>query len=241
VSCDPERVTGYVDGELGLRERAEVEAHLAGCPTCSAQVREERALRERLRALAALDPRPQLEAHVRARLARARRPRLAIWLPLAAALLLGLLWARAQPPLLALQLAYDHGHCFGKRTLPAQVWTGQFEVAQRHFAARGRPLPALPAAAGGAELVGARVCPLLDRGVAHLYYSGEGKRVSLFVLPEPVRLRHDYGVHAFGQAVRLRRVAGQAVAIVSSSAEDVAAFEQAFDQTVARLDAPAPR
>ena len=57
TSCEPEKVTGYVDEALGPAARAEVEAHLASCPDCRQQVGEERDLRARLRALPSPVPR----------------------------------------------------------------------------------------------------------------------------------------------------------------------------------------
>jgi anti-sigma factor RsiW len=51
MSCDPELVTGYVDGELSPRVRGEVENHASFCSACSAQARFETTLRARLRAL----------------------------------------------------------------------------------------------------------------------------------------------------------------------------------------------
>jgi anti-sigma factor RsiW len=37
VSCDPERVTAYVDRELPRRLERVLERHLAACPACAAQ------------------------------------------------------------------------------------------------------------------------------------------------------------------------------------------------------------
>jgi len=238
VSCDPERVTGYVDGELAPDERAQLETHLPTCAACSAQVAEERSLRARLRSLPQPEPRPALEARLRQGLAPRGRSRLAAWLALAAVLLAGLAWSRGSATLVGVQLARDHRHCFSAHTLPAQIWSNQVDVLRAFFEKRGTRLPPLPSGAAGLELVGARFCGLLDRPIAHLYYSAESKRLSLFVVPEPVRLDGPYTLRALGQHVRLRRVAGQAVGLVADNEEDLAAFERSFDHSLALFGGP---
>src|SRR5438067_12862261 len=49
----------YLDGELGARRRAALEAHLAGCPRCSAELA---TLRRAVQVLAAPKSHPQPEA-----------------------------------------------------------------------------------------------------------------------------------------------------------------------------------
>ncbi len=51
MGCDPERVTGYVDGELTGAAAAETLRHLSICPACTAQARSEIDLRAILRFL----------------------------------------------------------------------------------------------------------------------------------------------------------------------------------------------
>jgi anti-sigma factor RsiW len=51
LSCDPERVTGFVDGELDAEATTAVAAHLATCAACRAQAEAERELRACLRVL----------------------------------------------------------------------------------------------------------------------------------------------------------------------------------------------
>jgi anti-sigma factor RsiW len=62
LSCDPERVTGFVDGELDPQATTAVAAHLETCPACRAQA-EAKLLRARLRGL----PGPELPAGLEAR------------------------------------------------------------------------------------------------------------------------------------------------------------------------------
>lgn len=37
-SCDPSRLSAYLDGELDAAAREQVESHLAACPSCSAEL-----------------------------------------------------------------------------------------------------------------------------------------------------------------------------------------------------------
>jgi hypothetical protein len=53
-------LTDFVDGTLGAAERADVEAHLATCPTCRDEVALARAARSALRALPVATPPPGL-------------------------------------------------------------------------------------------------------------------------------------------------------------------------------------
>lgn len=235
MNCRPEHVTAWVDGELAPADQVEIEQHVAACDACRGQAEDERLVRARLRAQPHPEPPAGLEFALRRSLRRARRLRLArVVLPLAACLLLALLWGRASAPVLALQLARDHGHCYGLARLPAQVFAEQIEPVQAWFQARGRHLPPLPSSAAGLELVGGRFCPLLDRRVAHLYYRDAQRQLSVFVVPDPVRLAHR--VHATevgGHVVHLRRLAGQTLAIVADREADVVAFERAFESLVA--------
>ena len=60
MSCNPERVTAFVDGELRAGLSAEVKGHLRICPVCGPQAAFEAALRERLLALPPPEPPPSL-------------------------------------------------------------------------------------------------------------------------------------------------------------------------------------
>lgn len=241
MTCNPELGTGYVDGALDEATRAAVEAHLAGCPSCTAQVEFERALRLRLRGLAAAEPRPALITDVRRRL---RPPQLSasrILLATAAGLALMFLWGRGSGTFVAWELAWDHGHCFSKRVLPAQVWSDDPERVAEWFARQGTQIPAVPATAAGLELIGARYCPLVDRRVGHLYYAGRGRHLSIYAVPGSVRFSRDYEDHPGARVVRLLRVEGRTVGLVGERPEDVAAFERALTSTYARLPSPPSR
>jgi anti-sigma factor RsiW len=241
MSCDPERVTAYVDGALDAAQCPELEAHLASCPECRAQADAERELRARLKALPPPAPPAGLEARVRASLHPRRRT--ASWLlPLAAGLVALLAWGRGATPFVAWELSRDHDHCFGKRHLPAEVWSSDPVHVAEWLEGYGTNVPAIPDAAAGLELVGARYCTLLDRRVAHLYYSNGEHHLSLFLVPGPVRdLSRE--MRPRGNYVRLLRAGGTNVGIVSEEEESVEAFKRALSSTIADLatvDRPGP-
>lgn len=236
MRCESAQVTGYVDDALDAPARAELEAHLETCETCREQVAFERDLRARLRALAVPEPRPGFEAAVRRRLAaegRTRRP----WpLLTAAALILLALWARGAAPFVAWQVARDHNHCFGLERLPAKMWSNDPAEVTRWFEEQGTRLPPIPAAVGELGLVGARYCRLVDRVAAHLYYAGEERHLSIFVLAGPTRFRDTWVTESRGNEVRFLRSAGMTVALVGGKREDVEGFRAAFTTTVAAVD-----
>ena len=233
MSCDPERVTGYVDEALEPLARAEIEAHLTSCPACREQARFEVELRGSLRTLAAMDLPPRLARTVREGIGRRPRRWLRAVLPLAAMLILSVLWVRAAPPFVAWQLARDHLHCFRQSRLPAKMWSSDPDRVAAWFRQRGTDLPMVPESSGGVELVGARYCSLLDRAVAHLYYSGDDVNLSLFVVSGPLRMRGSYRSEVAGQTVHLLRVGGRVVALVSASEQAVDAVERRLTRTLA--------
>jgi hypothetical protein len=237
VSCDPEHVTGFVDGELDPRAAAAVAAHLETCPACRAQAEAERGLRARLRELAAPALPPGLETRVShaARRRPAALPAAVRWaLPLAAVLVLGI-WLRGHAPFVAWDLARDHDKCFGRHPVPAKVWSAEPQVVSDWFEQQGTHLPALPDRVGELVLVGARYCPLASLSNApHVYYASARRHVSLFVVPHRVRLADDgRPTRARGDSVRLLRVEGEVVGIVGADDADVHAFASALRPVVA--------
>jgi anti-sigma factor RsiW len=234
-ACDGNRVTAYVDGALSPESRAEVEAHLLSCAACRDQEAFERGLRERMRALPAPEVPPGLEDRLRRRIRQRPVPALVRWLPVAAALAVAVLWGRGAAPFVAWELARDHAHCFSREQLPAKVWTSDPGEIAEWYRQNGTDLPLVPAAAGGVELVGGRYCPLLDRKVAHLYYAGEKRHLSLYVVPGPARFGSGFGTRTGGRAVRLVRSGGITLAVVSEDAEAADAFQRAL--STSRADA----
>jgi anti-sigma factor RsiW len=236
-ACDGTRVTAYVDGVLPAESRAEVEAHLAACPACREQEAFERGLRERMRALPALELPTALEARVRRELRRRPVPAAVRWLPLAAGLVLALLWGRGAAPFVAWELARDHVHCFGREKLHAEVWTSDAGELAEWYRQHGTDVPLIPSAGGGVELVGGRICPLLDRKVAHLYYAGEKRHLSVFVVPGPARFASGFVTRKFGENVHLLHTSGTTLALVGEDTETVDAFHRAL--SMSRADASA--
>jgi anti-sigma factor RsiW len=228
-------VTAYVDGVLSEGARAEVEAHLAACAACREEEAFERGLRDRMRALPPPEVPPALESRVRRRIRRRPLPAVVQWLPLAAGIALALLWGRGAAPFVAWEVARDHIHCFGKEHLPAQVWTSDTGEIAEWYRQHGTELPLIPASAGGVELVGGRYCTLLDRKAAHLYYAGEKRHLSVYVVPGPVRFGGGLVTRKRGENVRLVRTGGTTLALVSEDAETLDAFHRAL--SMSRADA----
>lgn len=240
MTDERERVTGYVDGVLTDAERAEIEAQLAERPDLREQVEAERDLRARLRGLPLPEPRPGFESQVRSALRASRRPSRVRWVLPLAAVLLAAVWLRGVPGFVALEVARDHAKCFSLPTLPAKVWSEDPTEVATWFEKQGTPMPPLPKGAASLSLVGARYCPLGDRNAAHVYYSGHRGRLSLFVVPGPLRLSGAYAAEVRGRNVRFLQSAGVTLALVSEDRETVDAFAHEFAQSLARLE-PAPR
>jgi hypothetical protein len=146
------------------------------------------------------------------------------------------LWARGTPGLVAREVAWDHGHCFGKAKLPAKVWSSDPAVIERWFADRGTLVPRAPEAAGGLTLVGARYCKLMDRRVAHLYYADREHRLSLHVVPGPVRFAWPQRRATMGRTVQFLRTGGVTVALTSEDPDAVDAFARALSVQMAGVD-----
>jgi hypothetical protein len=159
----------------------------------------------------------------------------------AASLFLLGLWARGLPAFVAWEVAADHQRCFGRRHLPARVWSTDPAEVQEWLESRGTPTPPLPREAGQSALVGARYCPLSDRVAAHVYYGGEGSGlVSVFVLSGPARIGDGWSGTARGLHVRLLHAAGRTLAVVGESEADVAETARSFEVTIATVSDPAP-
>jgi hypothetical protein len=235
MSCDGERVTAFVDGELDTEAAAAVAEHLQACAACRAQAEGERSLRARLRSLPAPEPPAGLEARVRAR--TRRRPVVAVaarWALPFAAVVLAAFWARDHAPLVAWELARDHDHCFSFRPLPARVRSGDPAAIGEWFLRQGTRLPRVPDRVGDIALVGARYCSLPDVSSApHVFYASATSQVSIFLVPHGVRYEGAFAGQARGRAVRLLRVEGETVGIVAGDAADARAFEAAFRPVLA--------
>jgi hypothetical protein len=236
LSCDPERVTGFVDGELDAETTAAVAGHIETCASCRGQAEGERALRERLRSLPAPTLPAALEATVRSRVRR--RPVLVraaarLLLPLAACLATAF-WVRGYVPFVAWDLARDHDKCFSRHPLPAKVWSGEPRVVTAWFEEQDTRLPGIPDRVGDLVLVGARYCPLVGLSFApHLYYASPTRHASIFVVPQAVRLADRFAGQAHGRPVHLLRLEGETVGIVAESEAEAQALEAALRPVLA--------
>ena len=235
MSCQPEKVTAFVDGALDPTLRADLEAHMAGCPVCTEQAASERRIREALRRLPHVDLPPELEGRIRRSLKRASPRPWRVLLPMAAMLLLSLGWLRGNAFVVSWQLALDHGHCFGMERLPAQVWGQDPEQVRAWFTAQGTQMPLIPESAHGLDLVGGRYCPIADRKVAHLYYGNKERNLSLYVVPGPLRFEQEGVRRAGGRMIQFLHVSGTRVALVGEERDDLKEFQKRFHTTLAQV------
>ena len=147
MSCDPERITGFVDGELDAESAAAVAVHLEACASCRGAGRG--GARPAGPPAGPPGPRPAARpGGPRACGARGGGPSPRVLsarflLPLAAVLVAGL-WVRGHVPFVAWDLARDHDKCFSRRPLPAKIWSGEPRVVAEWFEAQGTRVPGLP-------------------------------------------------------------------------------------------------
>jgi hypothetical protein len=71
--------------------------------------------------------------------------------------------------------------------------------------------------------------------VAHLYYAGEKRHLSVFVVPGPARFASGFVTRTLGENVRLLHTSGMTLALVGEDAEAVDAFHRAL--STSRADA----
>lgn len=198
-------LAAYAEGQCAAAERAGVDAHLAGCPSCRARVSSERVTHELLRARCR-DLRGQAPPSLRercaaqraaagGRTAMIRRP----WVPLSVAATLLLATATlflfgwgSTVETYAAQLAADHIKCF---QFPPSAAAADVEAIGRDWqAVHGWPLKvAPPSAPEHLELMGVRRCASTEGRVAHVLYRWRGEPLSLFVLNDVVEGVADSG------------------------------------------------
>jgi anti-sigma factor RsiW len=79
MTCAPDQLDAYIDGELSSADLAAVEAHLRSCPVCSAEALARLQLKHSVRAAAfAYQPSPEFRARVAAKIENKRKP-LRLW------------------------------------------------------------------------------------------------------------------------------------------------------------------
>ena len=159
-----------------------------------------------------------------------------LWLSALALVVIGL-WFQGRPEFVAWELARDHRRGLAGRP-GERVWSSEPAVVADWLERHGTPVPPLPGRVGGAALVGARYCALVDRVAAHVLYEAESGGVSLFVVTGPLRARRDWPNKLRGLHLRLvKSAAGRTLAIVGESEDDVRAAFRSLVTSVAEASA----
>lgn len=190
-------VGAYVDGEFDEAEKAEVDAHLATCPSCLALIHGEARFRAAVRAAAPLRAPEGLRDRISLRLAQEPLPprgarRLLHPATIAAAAgvagVVGwLVFFQEERARVAEEAVLRHA-----RGLPMEIVGA--DVQQIHSWLEGKVdfHARLPIFANVAiPLLGARLSHIRDRQAAYLVYgSAQGRRMSLFVFDDPDLVLH---------------------------------------------------
>ena len=199
----------YVDGEFEANERADFEAHLAGCEACRARVDGERKLRERLREAAAVRAPDALRRRIESGLARERRishlralvrpESIAVAAVAMAAGIIAFLSGRQLLEPIVEGVVMKHAH-----NPPVEV-RGNEQQVQRWFAGKV-DFPVQVPHLRNLNVSGARLSHVRDRDAAYVVYEGpQARRVSLFVFDDP-RAPIELGLGAHMQRVDDRDV-----------------------------------
>lgn len=212
-----------VDGELAQGERAELEAHLAGCGGCGRAAASLRSLKAAVRRVAVHSAPPRLRDAVVAGLAaeagapvwpvwQRRRTLLAAAAGLAAAAAVAVLAARpgraGAEPLVAAAVT-QHA-----RKVPRDIETQDPARAVRWVQDRVGFNPRVPAL--GLTLIGASVTSIEDRAAASFeFQDSPGRRISLIVFRDPSV-----------DVTPNRTVRGQPVALANSRGYNVALWRE---------------
>ncbi len=217
-------IDAYLDGEFDDRERAEAEAHLAGCERCRASAERQASARDALRAklreaMGSQSAAGRAPAHLRERveasLARRRRP----------------LWRRVFAPIPAATLAACAGAVLvllshtgdaalveeairvHHRSLPLEV---DAAAMPGWFAGKLDFHPALPHFADAdARVEGARLSNLREWPAAYVRYQLPKGQAGLFIVDDPDGRFDAPGreVHVGPQVVRVVNARGYNVAV----------------------------
>ncbi|HKW93900.1 MAG TPA: zf-HC2 domain-containing protein [Methylomirabilota bacterium] len=199
------KVFPYVDGELAAAVREEMEAHLVGCATCRRLVEGELSFREACREWLHPEPAPErvrgavaetlgrLVERDRARRGRRLMKRVGLMAAGLALVALGAgggmalhayLQSKARITEFAAAAVEQHQKLV-RNVLPPDVTGISPKGAEQWFKQRlgfNMNLPELPT--DGLSFIGGRISHVRDIEAAALEYELEGKRVSLFIMPE---------------------------------------------------------
>ncbi len=217
-------VDAYLDGEFDERERAEAEAHVAGCARCRqlvlVQGRLRGALRARLReAMGARAP-AQLRARVEASLARRRSP----WLRLLSPVPLSAVAACAAGVLVVLTLRGGDSALMEEairkhhRGLPLEVTASMVGEASIPGWFKGKLdfRPSLPHFSGpDVHVEGARLSNIREFPAAYVRYQLPQGQAGLFIVDDPQNRFEATGreVKVGPRVVRVANGAGYNVAV----------------------------
>lgn len=178
----------FVDGELQAGALLELQAHLSGCSSCTAQVGLKRHMKAEIKKLGDVEAPPHLRARVlRLASGRARRNRIAALAALpvaaAAALVLVLSWptgpvSQTEP----LAEVLDDVVQKHSRDLPMEI-TNRDPAAAAHWFQGKVDFPVRPSSLGlePASFGGARLSNVRSHQAAHMTYAVDGHRVSLII------------------------------------------------------------
>lgn len=187
------QLAAFLDGELGPDDEQRLEAHVAGCPRCTADLAEQRRVRAALRRAGThLRAPDSLGARIESDFSRGRRPfwgRALALGGLAAALVImavaGLLWAASRIPDRAVlaRAAGAHEQESLSQT-PVTFASGDAAAVAAWARSATGEKPDVPSfAAAGYRLLGARLEPSVGRHAVSLVYQGEDGSVTCTVVP----------------------------------------------------------
>jgi anti-sigma factor RsiW len=197
------QLTSYVDDQLALEHRIEVEQHLDGCPSCRGALAYERGghtvlrhhaqrLREEHRPEETLPPglRSRCESLVNEQARAALLPGwrrtlvptvLSVILLVFTASAIFSLATRQSDAVLAAQLTADHSKCFKLFVAGNPPVMDAHEVEEMLAREYGWKIH-VPPSSDGLQLIGARRCLYADGLIPHVMYRANGQDLSLFVL-----------------------------------------------------------
>ncbi len=195
-SCDKplEELSAYLDGELGLEETRALQHHLSSCTSCQEKVKVLSLLEEAVTRSAEGSPVPRTLYRYVSSLARpslwsslrhawTMKTALAFVLILAVTSVAGWWWQRGREGKheeLTQVLVATHVH-YLQVPDALEISSANPAIITSWFGSRV-PFPVRIPQLHDVHLLGGRLCPLLGRQAALVFYECEGKRLSLFTL-----------------------------------------------------------
>ena len=183
------RLHPFVDGELGLADMAEAEAHIAECPGCRGRVARERQFRQFLRRQPRESAPHALRERIRARVGRtARWAAVRRWSAVSAAAAaiiaaIALLPAlRSSTPLVS-ELVDKH-IAFTQMEQPAELASADRQAVEQWFRERAAlRVTVADYSMVGIRLIGARIAEARARPMSYVLYEKGHVPLSVFMVP----------------------------------------------------------